>query len=173
MTGLRILPELISVVVAAAVRALAPSGLARGLPDAVPGLAGPSGAWPRISGLRRIFMKRDKWPFTGRLRSQVSAVFAAAACAVVGAAPALSQTDKPNILVIMADDVGWASLSSYHGGIKSIETPNLDRLAAQGARMTDYYAEPSCTPAGRPSSPVSFRCAPECTQWDFPVTRSV
>ncbi|MFN3130486.1 arylsulfatase [Roseibium sp.] len=93
-------------------------------------------------------MKSFKWLLTGRFRSQVSAVFAAAACAVVGAAPALSQTDKPNILVIMADDVGWASLSSYHGGIKSIETPNLDRLAAQGARLTDYYAEPSCT-AGR------------------------
>lgn len=57
-------------------------------------------------------------------------------------------SDQPNILVIMADDVGWASLGSYHGGIKSIQTPNLDQLAAKGARLTDYYAEPSCT-AGR------------------------
>ncbi|MBE1297351.1 MAG: sulfatase-like hydrolase/transferase [Rhodobacteraceae bacterium] len=56
--------------------------------------------------------------------------------------------ERPNILVIMADDVGWASLGAYHGGIKSIETPNLDQLAADGARLTDYYAEPSCT-AGR------------------------
>lgn len=55
---------------------------------------------------------------------------------------------KPNIIVIMADDVGWASLGSYHQGIKSIETPNLDNLASQGARLTDYYAQPSCT-AGR------------------------
>ena len=55
---------------------------------------------------------------------------------------------KPNILVIMADDVGWASLSSYHQGVKSIETPNLDRLASEGVRLTDYYAQPSCT-AGR------------------------
>ncbi|WOJ97143.1 arylsulfatase [Congregibacter brevis] len=56
--------------------------------------------------------------------------------------------DKPNIIVIMADDVGWASLGSYHGGIKSIKTPNLDKLASEGVRLTDYYAQPSCT-AGR------------------------
>jgi arylsulfatase A-like enzyme len=60
----------------------------------------------------------------------------------------LAAADKPNILVIMADDVGWASLGSYHQGVKSIETPNLDKLASQGVRLTDYYAQPSCT-AGR------------------------
>ncbi len=58
------------------------------------------------------------------------------------------QGKKPNILFIMADDVGWASLGSYHQGVKSIETPNLDQLAKQGVRLTDYYAQPSCT-AGR------------------------
>jgi arylsulfatase len=60
----------------------------------------------------------------------------------------LMAAKQPNIIVIMADDVGWASLSSYHQGIKSIETPNLDKLASQGVRLTDYYAQPSCT-AGR------------------------
>ena len=59
-----------------------------------------------------------------------------------------AETQPPNILVIMADDVGWASLGSYHQGVKSIQTPNLDQLAAEGARLTDYYAQPSCT-AGR------------------------
>ncbi len=63
-------------------------------------------------------------------------------------APALGQADRPNILVIMADDVGWSSLSSYHQGVKSIRTPNIDKLAAEGMRFTDYYAQPSCT-AGR------------------------
>ncbi len=61
---------------------------------------------------------------------------------------AMAQEGKPNILVIMADDVGWSSLSSYHQGVKSIRTPNIDRLAAEGMRFTDYYAQPSCT-AGR------------------------
>jgi arylsulfatase len=55
---------------------------------------------------------------------------------------------KPNILVIMGDDVGWFNLSCYHQGIMSGRTPNLDQLAADGMRFTDYYAEASCT-AGR------------------------
>jgi len=58
------------------------------------------------------------------------------------------QTKKPNIVVIMGDDVGWYNLSCYHQGIMSGRTPNLDKLAAGGMRFTDYYAEASCT-AGR------------------------
>ena len=71
----------------------------------------------------------------------------AAMCFMLAAGTAVA-ADRPNILVIMADDVGWASLSSYHQGVKSIKTPNLDTLASQGVRLTDYYAQPSCT-AGR------------------------
>src|SRR5262245_1475428 len=55
---------------------------------------------------------------------------------------------RPNILVIMGDDVGWFNIGAYHQGIMSGKTPNLDKLAAQGMRFTDYYAEASCT-AGR------------------------
>lgn len=66
----------------------------------------------------------------------------------IATAPVLAEDAQPNILVIMADDVGWASLGSYHQGVKSIKTPNLDQLAAEGMRLTDYYAQPSCT-AGR------------------------
>lgn len=55
---------------------------------------------------------------------------------------------KPNILVIMGDDIGWFNIGAYHQGIMSGKTPNLDKLAAQGMRFTDYYAEASCT-AGR------------------------
>jgi arylsulfatase len=54
----------------------------------------------------------------------------------------------PNILVIMADDVGWFNIGAYHQGIMVGKTPNLDKLAAAGMRFTDYYAEASCT-AGR------------------------
>jgi arylsulfatase A-like enzyme len=66
---------------------------------------------------------------------------------VLSAVPAMGQ-ERPNILVIMADDVGWSDLSCYHQGVMSTATPNLDRLAADGMRFTDYYAQPSCT-AGR------------------------
>lgn len=55
---------------------------------------------------------------------------------------------KPNIIVIMGDDIGWFNVGAYHQGIMATKTPNLDKLASQGMRMTDYYAEPSCT-AGR------------------------
>jgi arylsulfatase len=55
---------------------------------------------------------------------------------------------RPNIVVIMGDDVGWFNIGAYHQGIMSGKTPNLDKLAAEGMRFTDYYAEASCT-AGR------------------------
>lgn len=55
---------------------------------------------------------------------------------------------KPNILFIMADDVGWFNIGAYHQGMMASRTPNIDSLAAEGMRFTDYYAEPSCT-AGR------------------------
>jgi arylsulfatase A-like enzyme len=54
----------------------------------------------------------------------------------------------PNIVAIMADDIGWFNIGAYHQGIMASRTPNLDRLASQGMRFTDYYAEASCT-AGR------------------------
>lgn len=63
-------------------------------------------------------------------------------------APAVSPSSKPNIIVIMADDVGWFNIGAYNQGIMATKTPHLDTLASQGMRMTDYYAEPSCT-AGR------------------------
>jgi arylsulfatase A-like enzyme len=59
-----------------------------------------------------------------------------------------SNGKQPNILVIMGDDVGWFNIGAYHQGIMSGKTPNLDKLAADGMRFTDYYAEASCT-AGR------------------------
>ena len=61
---------------------------------------------------------------------------------------ALAQDKKPNIIVIMGDDVGWFNIGAYHRGIMSGKTPNLDKLASQGMMFTDYYAEASCT-AGR------------------------
>ncbi|MFY9664493.1 MAG: arylsulfatase [Candidatus Cybelea sp.] len=55
---------------------------------------------------------------------------------------------QPNIVAIMADDIGWFNIGAYHQGIMASRTPNLDRLASEGMRFTDYYAEASCT-AGR------------------------
>jgi arylsulfatase A-like enzyme len=55
---------------------------------------------------------------------------------------------QPNILVIMTDDVGIWNISAYHRGMMGGRTPNIDRIAQEGALFTDYYAQQSCT-AGR------------------------
>jgi arylsulfatase A-like enzyme len=55
---------------------------------------------------------------------------------------------KPNILFIMGDDIGWMQPSIYHQGLMLGETPNIDRIGQEGAKFSDYYAEQSCT-AGR------------------------
>ena len=55
---------------------------------------------------------------------------------------------KPNIVFIMGDDIGWSNIGAYNQGIMAGRTPNLDKLASEGMRFTDYYAEASCT-AGR------------------------
>jgi len=59
-----------------------------------------------------------------------------------------STQTKPNIVFIMGDDIGWFNIGAYHQGMMAGRTPNLDRMAAEGMRFTDYYAEASCT-AGR------------------------
>src|SRR5690606_25392060 len=56
--------------------------------------------------------------------------------------------EKPNILIIWGDDIGQSNLSCYSDGLMGYRTPNIDRIAAEGARFTDYYGEQSCT-AGR------------------------
>jgi hypothetical protein len=61
---------------------------------------------------------------------------------------AASQQKKPNILFIMTDDVGVWNVSAYHRGMMGGRTPNIDRIATEGALFTDYYAQQSCT-AGR------------------------
>jgi arylsulfatase len=62
--------------------------------------------------------------------------------------PVGAKTQKPNILVIFGDDVGMWNISAYHRGMMGGSTPNIDRLANEGAMFTDYYAQQSCT-AGR------------------------
>jgi hypothetical protein len=81
-----------------------------------------------------------------------------ASAAVVGAGwlapmvPAIAQdapaAAPPNILVIFGDDIGQSNISAYSEGLVGYRTPNIDRIAKEGMKFTDYYAENSCT-AGR------------------------
>ncbi|HEY1748865.1 MAG TPA: arylsulfatase [Xanthobacteraceae bacterium] len=88
------------------------------------------------------------------LLASTSLAAASALGAAAGVEKAVAQAQsaslggKPNILVIMGDDVGWFNIGAYHRGVMSGKTPNLDKLAAGGMIFTDYYAEASCT-AGR------------------------
>ena len=66
----------------------------------------------------------------------------------VVSAQAFASSEKPNILVIMSDDVGVTNISAYSRGLVGYQTPNIDRIANEGMLFTDYYAEQSCT-AGR------------------------
>ena len=75
----------------------------------------------------------------------LTAVVALAVCWM--AAPALA-ADKPNILVIFGDDIGYWNISTYNQGMMGYETPNIDRIAEEGMFFTDAYGEQSCT-AGR------------------------
>jgi hypothetical protein len=65
-----------------------------------------------------------------------------------GAAKAAASSDKPNILVLWGDDIGWFNISAYNMGMMGYRTPNIDRIANEGMIFTDYYGENSCT-AGR------------------------
>ena len=52
---------------------------------------------------------------------------------------------KPNILMIMGDDIGWYNPSIYHRGMMGYRTPNIDRIGNEGAMFTDWYGQQSCT----------------------------
>jgi arylsulfatase A-like enzyme len=87
-----------------------------------------------------VYNRKDKWYAVVLLLG-----------AIVGlsvAHSAWAQDKKPNIIFIMGDDIGWSNIGVYNQGIMAGRTPNLDKLATEGMRFTDYYAEASCT-AGR------------------------
>src|SRR6202011_5639871 len=78
------------------------------------------------------------------------AMLALAAHNEAAAANAAAEGKKPNILIIWGDDIGVHNISAYNHGIMGYRTPNIDRLAKEGALFTDAYAQQSCT-AGRSS----------------------
>src|SRR6476659_6532307 len=81
------------------------------------------------------------------LRFGVAALTVVFLCAVA-ALPALAQEGKPNVVFILADNVGYGDLGPYGGGeLRGAPTPNIDQLARDGLRLTQYLVEPGCTPS--------------------------
>jgi hypothetical protein len=61
---------------------------------------------------------------------------------------ALAQEKRPNVVFILADNVGYGDLGPYGGGeLRGAPTPNIDQLAREGLRLTQYLVEPGCTPS--------------------------
>ena len=88
----------------------------------------------------------------GGLARIIAPVLSAACVALSFGPSALAQqpapASKPNILVIMSDDIDYWNISAYNRGMMGYRTPNIDRIANEGAIFTDYYGQQSCT-AGR------------------------
>ena len=88
----------------------------------------------------------------GGLAHTIAPVLSAACIALSFGTTALAQQPvaaaRPNILVIMSDDIGYWNISAYNRGMMGYHTPNIDRIANEGAIFTDYYGQQSCT-AGR------------------------
>lgn len=69
-------------------------------------------------------------------------------CSLFAWTPSYAADQKPNILVIMGDDIGIFNIGAYHRGMLGYNTPNIDRFATEGGQFMTYYAQQSCT-AGR------------------------
>ena len=64
------------------------------------------------------------------------------------ASPSWAQDAKPNVVIMMTDNLGWGELGVYGGGaLRGAPTPRLDRLASQGLLLQNYNVEPQCTPS--------------------------
>jgi arylsulfatase len=75
-------------------------------------------------------------------------VWLLATVAILALSASAVAQDKPNILVIWGDDIGWFNISAYNRGMMGYKTPNIDRIANGGILFTDAYGQNSCT-AGR------------------------
>jgi arylsulfatase len=101
-----------------------------------------------------------------------------AAVAAMTSQAVAQQEKRPNIVMLMSDDTGWADLGAYLGSV-NLGHPNLDRMAKEGAMFTSWYGQASCT-AGRASfitgripirSALSVVVAPRPTQSSTDLTR--
>ena len=79
------------------------------------------------------------------------------------AQPAPAAAAKPNILVILGDDIGTTNVSAYSDGLMGYETPNIDRIANEGIRFLHYYGEQSLhrRPRGVPHRPARHPHRPD------------
>ena len=98
-------------------------------------------------------------PKSGRdgKRWQVGFAVAALVCVVtISTFPAAAEEKKPNILVLWGDDIGQFNISAYNMGMMGYKTPNIDRIAREGALFTDWYGQQSFREFPPRQKPGSF-----------------
>ena len=105
-----------------------------------------------LDGVRDVSRDGESW----RARSCAALLGATALISLSfsgpASTPAAAQTQtrqRPNIVVMLGDDIGIWNIGAYHRGMMAGRTPNLDQIAAEGMLFTDYYAEASCTAGPR------------------------
>src|SRR5450631_1564778 len=106
--------------------------------------ANPASARPANVSRRQMLIKRSS--LVAAVAGVIGLTLASQSMPVLAQVPPMAR--KPNIVVIFGDDVGVWNVSSYHRGMMGGSTPNIDRIAREGALFTDYYSQNSCT-AGR------------------------
>ena len=101
--------------------------------------------------------RRSRWSQRATLVTSVGVVVIVALDAARAAPPARTDA-RPNVVVVLVDDMGWSDIGPYGG---DIPTPNLDALAARGVRFTQFYATPRCSPISPPAVPISSGRLPQ------------
>ena len=100
-----------------------------------------------VTHVRSLIRPTDKG--NTRMQAQLIKAMVLVVVTVLGPpAMTLAQDRKPNILIIWGDDIGWYNVSAFNQGVMGYKTPNIDRIAREGAMFTDWYGQQSCT-AGR------------------------
>jgi len=83
----------------------------------------------------------------GKMISQARRLLAAAVLCLTGV-PGIANAAAPNVVLMLADNVGWGDIGAYGGGeMRGMPTPRIDSIAAQGLQMTQFLVEPGCTPS--------------------------
>ena len=83
----------------------------------------------------------------GKMISQARRLLAAAVLCLTGI-PGIANAAAPNVVLMLADNVGWGDIGAYGGGeLRGMPTPRIDSIAAQGLQMTQFLVEPGCTPS--------------------------
>ena len=83
----------------------------------------------------------------GKMISQARRLLAAAVLCLTGI-PGIANAAAPNVVLMLADNVGWGDIGAYGGGeMRGMPTPRIDSIAAQGLQMTQFLVEPGCTPS--------------------------